>query len=115
MGKNKQTYFQESWLLDLRYSHWVQSVKPKTDYECKLCKKENKLGSSRFGALKMINELQSVKEDCQGMQDLIREFDIKFVNLAKKAEENNDIKFLIEGNALRRKVEEKSTHLEILG
>ena len=77
-------------------------------------KKENKLGSSRFGALKMINELQSVKENCQRMQDLIREFDIKSVNLAKKADENNDIKFLIEGNALRRKVEEKSTHLEIL-
>ena len=41
----------------------------------------------------MINELQSVKENCQGMQDLIRGLDIKFVNLAKKAEEKNDIKF----------------------
>ena len=43
----------------------------------------------------MINELQSVKENCQGMQDLIRKFDIKFVNLGKKAEENNDIKSLM--------------------
>ena len=50
----------------------------------------------------MINVLQSVKENCQGMRDIIREFDIKFVNLAKKAKENNDIKFLIEGNALER-------------
>ena len=32
----------------------------------------------------MINELQSVKENCQEMQDLIREFDIKFVNLVEK-------------------------------
>ena len=39
----------------------------------------------------MINELQPVQENCQGMQYLIREFDIKFVNMAKKAEENNDI------------------------
>ena len=62
----------------------------------------------------MINVLQSVKENCQGMQDLIREFDIKFVNLAKKAKENNDIKFLIEGNALKRKDEEKGVPLEIL-
>ena len=62
----------------------------------------------------MINVLQSVKENCQGMQDLIREFDIKFVNLAKKAKENNDIKFLIEGNALKRKAEEKGVPLEIL-
>ena len=84
MGKNRETCFQESWLLDLRYSHWVQSVKLKIDYRCKLCKNENKIGSSRFGALKLINELQSVKENCQGMQDLTREFDIKFVNLAKK-------------------------------
>ena len=62
----------------------------------------------------MINVLQSVQENCQGMQDLIREFDIKFVNLAKKAKENNDIKFLIEGNALKRKAEEKGVPLEIL-
>ena len=62
----------------------------------------------------MSNVLQSVKENCQGMQDLIREFDIKFVNLAKKAKENNDIKFLIEGNALKRKAEEKGVPLEIL-
>ena len=33
----------------------------------------------------MINELQSVKENCQGMQDLMREFDIKYVNLAKNS------------------------------
>ena len=62
----------------------------------------------------MINVLPSVQENCQGMQDLIREFDIKFVNLAKKAKENNDIKFLIEGNALKRKAEEKGVPLEIL-
>ena len=34
----------------------------------------------------MINELQSIKENCLGMQDLIRKFDIKFVNLAKKSQ-----------------------------
>ena len=62
----------------------------------------------------MINVLQSVKENCKGMQDLIREFDIKFVNLAKKVKEINDIKFLIEGNALKRKAEEKGVPLEIL-
>ena len=62
----------------------------------------------------MINVLQSVKENCQGMRDIIREFDIKFVNLAKKAKENNDIKFLIEGNALKRQAEEKGVPLEIL-
>ena len=34
----------------------------------------------------MINELQSViKENYQRMQDLIREFDVKFVNLSKKS------------------------------
>ena len=66
----------------------------------------------------MINEMQSVKKNCQGMQVLIREFDIKFVDLIKKKkknpEENNPIEFLIEANALKRKAEEKSAHLEIL-
>ena len=44
MGKNKQTYLQESWLSDTNYFHWVQTPKLKTGYRCKLCKKENKLG-----------------------------------------------------------------------
>ena len=49
------------------------------------------------------------------MQDLIRKFDIKFVNLAKKKpKENNGISFLIEGNTLKTKAEEKGVHLEIL-
>ena len=48
------------------------------------------------------------------MQDLIRKFDINFVNLAKKAEENNDIKFLMEGNVIKRKAEEKSARFDIL-
>ena len=63
---------------------------------------------------KKITELQSVKENIQCLQDLIKEFDIKFVNLAKKAEEKNDITFLIEGNALKRKSDEKRDQLEIL-
>ena len=48
------------------------------------------------------------------MQDLLREFDIKFVHLPKNPKKNNNIKFLNEGSALIRKGEEKSTHLEIL-
>ena len=59
-------------------------MKLKTDGRCKLRRKENQLGSSGSGALKMINKLQSVKENCQGMPVLMREFDIKFANLAKK-------------------------------
>ena len=43
----------------------------------------------------MINELQSVKENCQGMQDLIRKFDIKFVNLAKKKPERKQWYFIL--------------------
>ena len=63
---------------------------------------------------KMINELQLIKENSQGMQDLTREFDIKIVNLAKKAKENNEIKFLIEGNPSKGKSDGKGAHLEIL-
>ena len=44
----------------------------------------------------MINELQSVKENCHGRFNER----ILYFKLAKKVEENNDIKFLIEGNVL---------------
>ena len=52
MGKPKQTFFSESWLSHPIYSVWVKKAKLETEYRCKLCKKENKLGSSGVGALK---------------------------------------------------------------
>ena len=58
-----------------------------------------------------INELQSVKEKLQRIQDIIREFDIKFVDLAKKQMET--IIFLIEGNALKGEAEKMGAHMEI--
>lgn len=58
-----------------------------------------------------INELQSVKEKLQRIQDIIREFDIKFVDLAKKLMET--IIFLIEGNALKGEAEKMGAHMEI--
>ena len=58
-----------------------------------------------------INELQSVKEKLQRIQDIIREFDIKFVDLAKKQMET--IIFLIEGNALKEEAEKMGAHMEI--
>ena len=52
MEKLKQTFFSESWLSHPIYSVWVKKAKLETEYRCKLCKKENKLGSSGVGALK---------------------------------------------------------------
>ena len=61
----------------------------------------------------LINELQSVKEKLQEIQDIIREFDIKFVDLAKKADGNNYVIFLVEGNALKGEAEKMGAHMEI--
>ena len=90
-----------------RYRYCLHIEEQKKD------KVQKEIDSKKQG---IINELQSVKGNCQGIQDLIREFDITFVNLSKKTKnkENNDIKFLIEGNALNKKAEEKGTYLEIL-
>lgn len=60
-----------------------------------------------------INELQSVKEKLQEIQDIIREFDIKFADLAKKADGNNYVIFLVEGNALKGEAEKMGAHMEI--
>ena len=113
-GENKQTYIQESWLSDLKCSHWVQRAKLKTDYRCKPSKKENKLGSISVGALKMINELESVKENCQKCKIYSGNLILSLFICQKNPKKNNNIKFLNEGSALIRKGEEKSTHLEIL-
>ena len=40
--------------------------------------------------------------------------DSKFVALSMKAEEKNNIKYLVEGNALKWKAEEKSEQLKVL-
>lgn len=57
--------------------------------------------------------MQSVKEKLEEIQDIIREFDIKFVDLAKKADGNNYVIFLVEGNALKGEAEKMGAHMEI--
>ena len=92
----------------------VSSARTRYNVYLEEAKKEKAKSEIDAKMKEKITELQSVKENIQCLQDLIKEFDIKFVNLAKKAEEKNDIKFLIEGNALKRKSDEKSDQLEIL-
>ena len=57
------------------------------------------------------NELQTITARCSTLEDTIKRLDAPFVEMMKKAEEKNMMHFVIEGNALRRKSEEKVQQL----
>ena len=53
------------------------------------------------------NKLNSIEEQCKELQDVINTLNSKFIELAKEAEDKNEIKYLIEGNDMKSKSEEK--------
>ena len=48
------------------------------------------------------------------MEDTLKKLDTSFVDMMKNAEEKNMMHFVIEGNALKRKSEEKVKQLSVL-
>ena len=62
----------------------------------------------------IITEINSIKERCEDLEDIVKTLNTKFVELTKKAEEKNELKFLIDGNGMKQKCEEKEEKLEIL-
>ena len=55
--------------------------------------------------------MQTITGQCSKLEDTIRKLDTSFVEMMKKAEEKIMMHFVIEGNALKRKSEEKVTQL----
>ena len=52
--KEKQTYFDKTWLEHQDFSQWVAEVKNEpTKYKCKVCHKANGLSNMGIGALKI--------------------------------------------------------------
>ena len=60
------------------------------------------------------NELESITTQCSTLEDTIKKLDSSFVDMMKKAEQKNMMHFVIEGNALKRKSEEKVEQLFVL-
>ena len=59
-------------------------------------------------------ELETITTQCSALEDTIKKLDTSFVVMMKKAEEKNMMHFVIEGNALKRKSEEKVNQLSVL-
>ena len=54
------------------------------------------------------NERNNLQFQCDDLQKTITALESKFVDFARKAENTNQMQYLIEGNALKRKSEEKA-------
>ena len=63
---------------------------------------------------KVDNELETITTQCFTLEDTLKKLDTSFVDMMKKAEEKNMMHFVIEGNALKRKSEEKVKQLSVL-
>ena len=77
-------------------------------------KNKKKLSGENTEKQKICSELQSISENCELLTETVKALNEKFVELAKKAEERNNLQFLMEGNAMKRKAEEKTELLEAL-
>ena len=60
------------------------------------------------------NEIKAVEEEADNLQSTIEEMKSEFLNLIFKAEEQNNILMVVQGNALKRKSEEKEGYLGVL-
>ena len=77
-------------------------------------KNKKKLFGENTEKQKICSELQSTSENCELLTETVKALNQKFAELAKKAEEKNTLQFLTEGNAMKRKAEEKTELLEAL-
>ena len=77
-------------------------------------KNKKKLSGENTEKQKICSELQSISENCEILTETVKALNQKFVELAKKAEKKNNVQFLTEGNAMKRKAEEKAQLLEVL-
>ena len=66
-------------------------------------KKEKRNGKSE----QLKNELIPLNSQCDNLEDTIQSLDSQFIELARKAEKQNQLTFLIHCNAIKRKSEEK--------
>ena len=60
------------------------------------------------------SELESITTQCSTLEDTLKKLDSSFVDMMKKVEQKNMLHFAIEGNALKRKSEEKVEQLFVL-
>ena len=60
------------------------------------------------------NELEAITSLCSALEETVKKLDLSFVEMMKKAEEKNMMHFVVEGNALKRKSEEKVQLLSVL-
>ena len=75
-------------------------------------KNKKKLSGENTEKQKICSELQSISENCELLTETVKALNQK--EFAKKAEEKNNLQFLTEGNAMKRKAEEKTELLEAL-
>ena len=77
-------------------------------------RKQNKSSEEDSQKQLLSSEIKCITEQCHMLTDTVYTLNNKFVKLADKAEKENDIKYLIEGNALKRKAIEKTDQLAAL-
>ena len=77
-------------------------------------KKSTKEKKKNEELVEVSNELQTITAQCSTLEDTIKKLDVPFVEMMNKAKEKNMMHFVIEGNALKRKSEEKVNQLFVL-
>ena len=73
-------------------------------------KKKKQDSEKNLEKLHLTNQINNnnINEDCDNLKMTIERLSEQFIQLAKKAEEKNQMQYLVDGNAMKRNAEEKT-------
>ena len=77
-------------------------------------RKKAKVSDDNMEEKRLNIDIKELQDKCASLKGNVNYLDARFIELAKQAEEKNDIKIIIEGNALKRKSEDKRVEMKTL-
>ena len=88
--KLKQTYFEDKWLVDPRFTKWIEKLSDNTIFGCKFCKKKG-IKLSNMGIQSVISyKVSQAHEKAENKKLEIEKFFKKHVNCSKTVNEKNE-------------------------
>ena len=77
-------------------------------------KKKKQDSEKNLEKLHLTNQINNINEDFDNLEMTVESLNEQFIQLAKKAEEKNQMQYFVNGNAMITSAEEKAKKLETL-
>ena len=92
----------------------VKSARQRYEHHLEEFRKMEDKKKEKSDIEEITNEIININSQCRLLEETVAKLDKSFIEMMKKAEKQNNMHLVIEGNALKRKSEEKTKQLAIL-